>query len=204
MELNLTYNITDRLSVTSGIAYLEYYAFWGIGGNMWQNFKWGKVLLKYAQIPLNVKYAFPLWKSRFSIYGKLGFNMDFLADTMYSLDNDIIDVLINGNTHTVFDYKHTAKIYDKKINVLLNMGIGFSYRFKNGFGLFAEGEYYAGLRTMGYVIIDISQKNGKNEYLDRLLIKGNYWNFSLGISYTFKQKAKNKDEEIFPKYIEIQ
>ena len=194
MELNLTYNITDRLSVGSGIAYLEYYAFWGIGGDMWQNFKYGKVILKYAQIPLNVKYAFPLWKSNFSVYGKFGFNIDFLADIVSSHGYyDSIGTITNSYTNTIFDYKHTEKIHDKKINVLLNAGIGFGYRFKNGFGLSLEGEYYAGLRTMGHVFIEISRRNGTNEYTELLLIKGNYWNCSFGMSYNFKKKEKKEE-----------
>jgi len=208
--LNLTYNITDRFSFTSGIAYLEYYANWFMGGKEWVNSKWGSVTLKYAQIPLNIKYAFPLWKSNFSVYGKFGFNIDYLADKVAVFGYQDTGIILHRHEWDyLLEYKHNATIYDKKINVLLNTGIGVAYRFKNGLGLSFEGEYYTGLRTMGDVLIEVKKRTLFNpvvleEYRDLLLIKGDYWNFSIGISYTFKKKTKNKNNETLPQHREIQ
>ena len=208
--LNLTYNITDRFSVASGIAYLEYYASWFVGGgDKWVNSRGGSLLLKYAQIPLNFKYVFPLCKSSFSIYGKFGFNFDILADIISDYNQDTIMLILPRYEHNYkLEYKHHATVYNKKTNILLNTGIGVAYRFKNGLGLSFEGEYYAGLRTMGQILMDIKKRSLFNyvlldEYTDLLLVKGSYWNVNLGISYTFKKKGKSK-ENTTPEHIEIQ
>jgi len=212
--LDMAYNIDDRFSISSGIGFSDYHAFWGTekAGGTWVNSYEGHIFLRYVQIPLNVKYAIPLGKSNFSVYGKLGFSFDFLVDQYNAYDRESGTILHyeKGSDINIFyyyegfceyKYKHTAEIYDKKINVLLNAGIGFGYRFKNGLGLSLEGEYYAGLRTMGHVFIEVAPPAtltdiatnfpiGSEKYSEHLLIKGNYWNFSLGVSYNFKKKEK--------------
>jgi hypothetical protein len=87
-------------------------------------------------------------------------------------------------------------VYDKKINLLVDVGTGFSYRLKNGLGFWIEGGYYIGTRIMGELLIKnkITELSNQDmplkEYDDLLLVKGDYWNVSLGLSYTFKQKKK--------------
>ena len=208
--LSLTYNINERLCISSGFSYLDYHAAWkmeekeewigSVGGDIW---------FKYLQIPLNIKYAIPLGNSNFSVYGKLGFSFDILVDLIDGAsyrDNGIIlhyeegseqvseTMLATYEGYFEHNYKQIVKIYDKKFNVLLNAGIGFGYRFKNGLGLSLEGEYYAGLRTMGHVFIKATPvanfPSTLKEHSEHLLIKGNYLNFGLGISYTFKKKDK--------------
>jgi hypothetical protein len=184
------------------LAYLNYHTFWGIkeNGEKWIGFSAGNIWFKYLQIPLNVRYAIPLWKSNFRVYGKLGFSLNIPS---FKFNHNATEIQTTFPKHEegvmpiyYFEYTHTAKLYDRSLNILLNAGIGFEYRFKNAWGLFAEGEYYAGLRTMGHVYIDVKQiPNGvipyvQNEYKELLLIKGNYWNFNLGVSYNFKQKKK--------------
>ena len=201
--LDVTYNIDKKFSVTSGIGYLNYCAFWRTEErtNMPESVT-GYLFFDYLQIPLNAKYAIPFGKSNFSVYGKMGISLNILVDeeNTYPERSKILYPPISSSfvsSPYYYEYKHTAKIYDKKINVLFNAGIGFSYRFKNGLGLFAEGEYYAGLRTIGHVSIDIKQSSIftpdiLNEYQEFLLVKGSYWNCSLGISYTFKKKEKKE------------
>ena len=119
--------------------------------------------IKKAKIPETKE---PIWKN-FSIYGKFGFNFDIFADIVnHSQDTGIILHCYEKNY--LFEYKYNATINDKKINILLNAGIGIAYRFKNGLGLSFEGEYYAGLRTMGHVFIDFYKyiKNPCNELID--------------------------------------
>jgi hypothetical protein len=203
IRLNLIYNINERFSIGSGIGFFSYCAFWKMEQiNGWEAKYYafsGDIMLKYLQIPLNIKYAMPLWK-KISVYGKLGLNLDILADVLDDYDHNYNGLLLHKETdggRTLYEFKQTAAIHDKKINVLLNAGIGLEYRFKNGWGLFAEGEYYAGLRTIGHVDISVKElPDGipfpyvQNEYKELLLIKGNYWNFNLGVSYNFKQKKK--------------
>ena len=183
IELNLMYNINKNISLTSGITYLEYYGRWRNGDRD----KWyahgGSIFLKYAQIPLILKYAISLGKSNFSVYGKLGFNFDILAYTsLRDLEYEI------ASSHYAYDYfyeyRHKVKFYDKKMNILLNTGIGIGYRFKNGLGVSIEGDYNTGLRTMGEILIECNKKTTGfdpvvlQEYRDFLLFKGDYWNFS--------------------------
>ena len=209
--INLTYNINERFSISNGFSYLNYGATWKMEEKEeWIGFVGGTIWLKYLQIPLNVKYAIPLGNSNFSVYGKLGLSFDILVDYFLgaaSHENDWIVSHYEKGSERVPDgwivyyegyyehnYRQTPEIYDKKLNVLLNAGIGFGYRFKNGLGLSLEGEYYAGLRTMGHVYIKATPVQNfpstLKEHSEHLLIKGNYLNFGLGISYTFKKKDK--------------
>ena len=208
--INLAYNVNDKISFGSGIGFLIYQAAWRTGkaGTIWVNSRGGEIIFRNLQIPLNLKYAIPLRKSNFNIYGKLGLGINI---PIYAISTTIVNdnglILTQEYLEYGYEYEQTEKVYGKKINILLNAGVGMAYRFKNGIGLSLEGEYYAGLRTMGHVLINIKQRTFENpvvlkESTNLLLIKGSYWNFSLGISYTFKKKAKNKKEEILPEDIE--
>ena len=218
MELNLTYNITKNLSVGSGVAYLKNQVSWEtLLADKWENNHGGYLLLVSAQVPLFFKYAIPLGKSNFSVYGKFGFMLDIpvyellWARSGWVTANDNSTMVLfydegviyhNGVSYfgsSVHEYKQT-KFYDKKINVLLNAGLGFEYRFKKGIGLSFDGEYYAGFRTMGVVLIEIKPYPNSllgiapsREHRELLQIKGNYWNFRFGISYNFKKKEKKKE-----------
>ena len=220
MELNLTYNITKNLSVGSGIAYLKNEASWEtLISDGWMNSCGGSLLLGSAQIPFFLKYAIPLGKSNFSVYGKFGLMLDI---PVYELllprlgwvveEDDRTTMILMYDEDVIYyegwyyfgssmhEYKQT-KFYDKKINLLLNMGLGFEYRFKKGIGLSFDGEYYAGFRTMGAVLIEVKPYQNcsllgiapSREHRELLQIKGNYWNFRLGISYNFKKKEKKKE-----------
>jgi len=207
--MNLAYSINDRVSIISGIGFLEYYLWWGmypdwdkipdwsVHGRKKPHYK-GSQMYKPVQIPLSLKYAFPLGKSSFNIYGKLGLQFDILT----TRENDARSWstwIPYPDTNYLFESDYTISVY-KKMNILLNMGIGLEYRLKNGLGLSFEGEYYTGMRVVGEIDINSRlfgmSENGHiyteitKEYTDRLLIKGNYWNFSLGISYNFKKKKK--------------
>jgi hypothetical protein len=219
MELNLTYNITKKLSIGSGIAYLKNEVSWEtLMPDKWMNNHGGSLLLASAQVPFFLKYAIPLGKSNFSFYGKFGFMLDIpvyellwarpgwvIADDYSTMilmyDEDVI--YYNGWSYfgsSMHEYKQT-KFYDKKINVLLNTGLGFEYRLKKGIGLSFDGEYYAGFRTMGVVLIEVKPYSNcsllgiapSREHSELLQIKGNYWNFRFGISYNFKKTEKKKE-----------
>ena len=208
LGLDVTYNINKNFSITSGVGLSIYNACWTAEevSNKPVNAA-GNIFFVYIPIPLNVKYAIPLGKSNFSVYGKMGVSFDILVEESNTFLNTSAVIFPPGNSPPssfspyFYIYEHTAKVHNDKVNVLLNAGVGFSYRFKKGLGLFIEGEYYAGLRTIGHVFIDIKQKrNGSaifsteviKEYQELLLIKGSYWNCSLGISYTFKKKEKKE------------
>ena len=205
--LYLTYNITDRISITSGIAHLFFYT------PMWKVYlkddnkktvllESGLPMYRPVQIPLYVKYAFPLGKSRFNMYGKLGLQLDILAMRKNARMSTVAWHLPTDTNYGLY-YESTATLYDRKVNILLNVGLGFEYRFKKGLGLSIEGEYYAGMRTLGQVLIQsgiAETANGKGITVGfyevdipdiLLLIKGSYWNISLGISYTFQRKQKD-------------
>ena len=206
--LYLTYNITDRISITSGIAHLFFYTpTWKVylkdDNKKTVLLEDGHLMYRPAQIPLYVKYAFPLGKSRFNMYGKLGLQLDILAMTWNNERMCTVAWHLPTDTNYGLYYESTATLYDRKVNILLNVGLGFEYRFKKGLGLSIEGEYYAGMRTLGQVLIQsgiAETANGKGITVGHyeteipdilLLIKGSYWNISLGISYTFQRKQKD-------------
>jgi hypothetical protein len=198
LELNLTYDINNNFSATIGIAYLEYQA-------NWKSYytKSGKttykpnydMMYKTAQIPLNIKYHIPLGNSDFRFFGKLGLTLDIIADILAShptLTPKVID--IDGKEY-VYSSPYYTTVYNKKINCLINAGVGFAYRLKNGLGFSIVGEYYTGTRIMGEVLIkntlsDMDTRLVIKEYEELLLVKGDYWNVGFGISYTFKKKDK--------------
>jgi hypothetical protein len=64
---------------------------------------------------------------------------------------------------------------------------------KNGLGFWIKGDYYIGTRIMGDVLIkneikELSTGLVVKEYDELLIVKGDYWHASVGISYTFKKK----------------
>ena len=212
IELNLAYGINDRFSIITGIGFLEYYLWWGMYPDWDKTPNWnahgrkkvhykGSQMYKPMQIPLVIKYAFPLGKSKFNINGKLGLKFDILT-TRKNETRSWSTWIPYSDTNYLFESDYTIDVY-KKMNILLNTGIGLEYHFKNGLGLSFEGEYYVGMRVVGSIDINsrlfgmskdgfIYMERPYEKYTDRLLIKGSYWNCSLGISYTFKKKEKKE------------
>jgi hypothetical protein len=153
-------------------------------------------------IPVKLNFSIPLGKSRFYFTGNAGLIFDVIMSPVpekwvqqdrwseplpfYISDNYVIKAagLMSGNL--------------KKVNFLINVGIGFGYRFKCGVGLWLTGDYNAGTRIMGDIAIKNQLYTNPNygiplkEYMDKLYYKGDYWKVALGISYTFKKKEKKR------------
>lgn len=202
LGLNVTYEVSNNLSVTSGIGYIEYYMIWRKvnlkAAQIKLNMPASAMMYKSAQIPLNLKYSIPLGKSNFRFLGKAGVCLDIVVDRFnnHSFDYPKLYFIDYEGKNSMFTYSCYPMVYAKKINLLVDVGAGFSCRLKNGLGFWIEGEYYIGTRIMGELliknrIIDLLNRDiPLKEYDEFLIIKGDYWNVGVGISYTFKQKNK--------------
>jgi len=79
--------------------------------------------------------------------------------------------------------------------LLVNTGIGISYRLKSGIGFSLSGEYNVGFLRLQYLsfrsqIKEIDTDILRYEEVVRLISRNEYWNVLLGVTYTFKQKKK--------------
>ncbi|MDR3047616.1 MAG: hypothetical protein LBU51_08425 [Bacteroidales bacterium] len=218
-ELTLSYGFTNYLSITTGIAWNVYNkaGFKGVkapyGLTLNETFSNAQYFLyEYSSIdiPIKLNFFIPLGKSRFYFTGSAGLIIEIVEadDPMYpprpvpdngawmQSDSWVFGKLYGlDNEYAVFRSLHGI-MYHKKVNFLINAGIGFGYRFKCGVGLSLMGDYHIGMRVMGEYNLKYRLTYSNDyytplkEYVDKLYFRGDYWKVALGISYTFKQKKK--------------
>lgn len=224
-ELTISYGITRHLSITTGIAY-NMYAEAGFkrqsipyGLTFNETFSSSKFFLyEYSSvdIPIKLNYSIPLGNSRFYFMGSVGLIIDVVnaddpsctprpaQDDGTWMQNDawVLGRIYGINNEYAVYTGVRGFMYNKKVDFLINTGIGFGYRFKCGVGLSLTGAYNTGTRIMGELDIKNQLTFNSNgtpiftsdpvlkEYVDRLYFKGDYWKVALGISYTFKRKKK--------------
>ena len=187
LELNVAYGISDRISLQTGIAYVEKYP----SIKRRDNFRFCNKLSQSAQIPVRLKYAYPIKQSNFYVVGSAGLIFDVIADDKSPFRDMVVTDYTELHDYIIFT-DASMSVYGKKINFLAHAGIGFEYRFKNGLTLSLCGEYNIGTRIMGEITINNHIPTHYDYVIpaDKIYLKGDYWNVGLGISYTFKQKKE--------------
>jgi hypothetical protein len=164
------------------------------------------------QIPIALKYYFPLGKSKFNLFAKTGIAFGIPLQKLRSTstyypdsypersDSWIDSDGIEGRDDQRMAYYTMIYAPRKPLNILLNAGFGFAYTFDFGLGLSVYTEYYTGVMNMAQISIHFRQEQYEHrlnewesydEGVEYVNFRGDYWNVGLGVSYTFKQK-KNK------------
>ena len=206
------YLFGNHIQIETGVKYIQNYANYSF-----EAFNWGgntileerHLLYSSLQIPASIKYYFPLRKSNFSLFVKAG--IDFSVPLMkkrsevYEPEDFPTDVFVWESPSTGEEVQALQKLYYstiveaplQKMNILLNVGLGFSYQFKFGLGFSLYGEYYAGTMNMARIAIPYRQEQFNNisdtwefynEGTEYVTSRGDYWNIGLTVSYKFKNK----------------
>ncbi|MDR1346117.1 MAG: hypothetical protein LBK03_05400 [Bacteroidales bacterium] len=169
-ELTTTYGITNYLSISTGIAWVYKDAvckrvsvgkreqlYFKVTDFDSYNTKRLCAIYHSVEIPIKLNFSIPLGKSQFYFTGNAGLIFDVIIsypedwlqqdrwyETLgYASNNYVLNTEINQSSNL------------KKVNFLINAGIGFGYHFKCGVGLWLTGDYNAGTRIMS----DIAIKN---------------------------------------------
>ena len=204
--LNVSYNITDNFSVSSGITFLQYLTKWEdiSSGYTTDEELAFREKISYTrntlQIPLTVCYDIPVRNTGLSFFAKSGVCMDisihkgnFIIDS----DSKVFPIeMFDGNIYDLYSIAYRiCPRNDRNLNLIINAGIGFAYKFKSGLGLSLSGEYNIGLFRLDVLNFysQIKEKGTdilKYKHTCRFINRNEYWNVLFGISYTFKQKKK--------------
>jgi hypothetical protein len=214
VELNVSYHITNGLSLKWGVAYVEYRPqrlSLDLGGRT-VRLGVGSVELnergyefryrpfkpfRFIQIPVLARYDFPFGKRGFSFFVQSGLVLD-----IYCLGKNWNQYSGDGS----FEESFTVTFYDKTclqqmrrlatvnmFNMQLTGGAGFAYRFPQGWQVSLSWDGYAGVskgKQGSYILIE-NYYTGAVEYvLSETISVKDYWNIGLGVSYTFKRKIK--------------
>jgi hypothetical protein len=196
VELNIRYNITNNFSISSGIGYVSYLSMWNGLSNgrhpldaFADNTYWRRTCI---QIPLNVRYDIRL-KKGFSFFSKLGLYMDYSVNSYSEKINFMPSIYVPNQADTTAyysDFKIDYRSNGKKINLLINAGVGFAYQFQSGIGLSLSGEYNVGtMRKERFnhhlQIKEVDTHIVNYEYDYYVHNRSEYWNILFGITYTF-------------------
>jgi hypothetical protein len=204
------YALTDNLFLQSGIGFLRNTTSYRLGTFKWiLDTKGSPKLLLYSslQIPFHVKYTLPLGKSRFNLFFQTGFDLNIPLQKQHSSYHESKPLIAAHQLNSRnFDTIKSQAINSftsinsplHKMNLLLNMGMGISYQFPCGIGLFAFAEYYAGIINMSNIEVQYEVLtdypdgtfNRETEPVQQIVFRGDYWHAGLGVSYTFKRKEK--------------
>ena len=207
VELTVQYNITDNFSVSSGLGYANYRSQWKA---WWRQRHQGFVMERFSlntylrrvsiQVPCNLRYNIQIKNTGFSIFPKLGFYLDFSVKSYYYLEDNYYDSSLPVDYHDrkydyVFETCHSLPMNNRKVNLLINAGVGLLYQFKTGIGLSLSGEYNVGtMRSEGFnynLKLKDPATNLREYEFDYIVYNRNeYWNVLLGVTYTFKKKEK--------------
>ena len=205
VEFTVQYNITDNFSISSGLGYANYRsqweARWRQQGVVMERFSLNTYLRRVSiQIPCNLRYNIQIKNTGFSIFPKLGFYLDFSVKSYYYLQDNYYDSSLPVDFHDreynyVFETCHYLPMNNRKVNLLINAGVGFAYKFKTGIGLSVSGEYNVGtMRSEGFnynlKLEDPATNLREYEFDYTVYNRNEYWNVLFGVTYTFKKKGK--------------
>jgi hypothetical protein len=205
VELTVRYNITDNFSVSSGIGYANYITQWKPFGTQHvldSPFALNTYLRKVSiLIPLNFRYDIPLKNTGFSIFPKLGLYIDIPIASYTHIYVTDFDTLLSPVFYPdatpqkpIFETSYYSR---RKLNVLVNAGIGIAYQFKSGVGISLSGEYSLGIRHPEYINYRLQLKDFDSDIVNydydyRVRNRNESWNVLLGVTYTFKKKEKKE------------
>jgi hypothetical protein len=214
IELGFGYLFSNHIQIETGIKYSKNYVNYSF-----EAFNWGgdivlkerKSLYPSVDIPLCIKYYLPLGKSNWSflIKAAIDFNVPLMGkrSEVYEAEDIPTDIFPWESPSTGEQVQALQRLYYstiveaplRKMNILLNLGAGFSYQFKFGLGFSVYGEYYAGTMNMTRVAIPYRQEQFNNisnswefynEGTEYVTSRGDYWNVALAISYKFKNRKQ--------------
>jgi hypothetical protein len=205
------YNIAEHFQIESGLSYVEHKASYGVGTLEWGlgNMRGEQFSLYSAlQIPVHFKYMLPLGKSKFNFFVQAGLDLSIPLQKKRSMSfmTDFFEEEWNYVSNGDSIYEHITYITgggspNHSLNLLINAGCGFSYRFSFGLGLSVSAEYYSGVTDMSRIRITFFREGSR--YLDSykenpqyIVYRGDYWNVGFAVSYTFKKKEKKTAETI--------
>ncbi|MDR1203677.1 MAG: hypothetical protein LBL58_18870 [Tannerellaceae bacterium] len=213
LMLTVTYNITNNLSIISGIGYNRNHIQWKasryavVSPTSYETIRYqlaNRITHHSLQLPLLLKLQLPIKQTGLSIFSIAGIIFDFqlYSNALYAYDDAKIDTVFCPNIE--YNGVMCNQIYIAggqedyiffSLNPLVNTGIGLTYTFKKGFSISISGEYFLGTRRYAMLKEDIQYTEIATNIVHHrekniLLNKNNYWNVGFAVSYTFKQKAK--------------
>ena len=192
IELTAKYNVKNRFSIASGVGYRSYFI--KMKNALDYTFR-----TDYIQVPIIFQYDIPLKKKGFSLFAQWGIGLEFNVYSketvsLIGYQEPFLDKIIQGSSFT--DITNNASVGGGRVNFLLHSGIGISYQFNSGIGLSLLGRYNIGTYTnkVSYHLKLIELPNGfvERETKELLRSRSESWNVLLGVTYTFKQKKKER------------
>jgi hypothetical protein len=204
IEFKFIYGLNNNFYIESGISYINnktnYCIYWGAGKDAKQYW-----LYSSLQIPIALMYDFPLGKSKFSLFTKTGIafsiplqkrNTNSYDPPIYSRTHEYTETIDDTRevviSETTNYYTQIVAPYNN-INLLINTGLGFAYKFNCGLSVSMCGEFYYGTRRMAWVTVDVkgeqyvdSRLNARLIDAERISFRGDYWNVGFGVFYIFK------------------
>jgi hypothetical protein len=203
-ELIVQYKITDYFSLASGIGYTQhttqgkdefYYTIGRDAMSCLAFMRW--IRSPRLQVPFILQYDIPLKNTGFSFFAKFGLYFDFrcMADDR---GNGALDSLYyDSYAEKTFrvEFTESSDFWINDVNFLIHTGIGFSYRFRSGWGISLSGTHNIGTLLTNSLNYNLKLKDLNSDILEHELVYNIYnrnqnWNVLLGVSYTFKQKKK--------------
>ena len=171
----LAQEIGERVSIETGYSRFTYYGGPNMKSNNWIS---GSNLMITHQIPIRIKYNFPVYKHKISCSPHLGlvssFNGDFGTESGGGISSNH-----EGNVYTV---KYQDFTSFRKNFLLLESGVDLNFTFKNDL-IFSLGlNYQSGFAKV--IETDISYSiNNEPERKAALISNGDNFQFLMGMSY---------------------
>jgi hypothetical protein len=193
IELTVKYNIGNFFSIATGLGYRDYYM------KIWNNSLYNFMSrYDYLQIPIIFQYDVPFKKKGFAFFVQGGIAIDI--EVGYTERIDYFDEYYYGVSGKQLQRETFTESFSNKggTNALLFGGFGFSYKFNSGIGISLLGRYNIGavhINNYSYhtIVREVETNIVEQENKVQLYDKAESWNVLLGVSYTFKQKKKEKE-----------
>jgi hypothetical protein len=193
IELNVKYNIRDRLSLVYGLGYRSYFTkVKGGGRNFYTDVLHYTVRTDFIQIPVIFQYDFPLKKQGFSFFLQwgLGFDIGINHKSWGTCSTEERDMLTDDLLYVETSVNSSNGVGG--FNCLLHTGFGFSYQFNSGVGISLLAKHNIGLAFVNELSYHIIFRDAETGVIEREFKEQSgcreSWNVLLGVTYTFKKK----------------